>query len=445
MFTRRRVTHSVSVRRRPEALNAYRRVHSREYSRYALLIAAVLRTQQLSIARRDTLTRFLRVICLRYLDLTRFLRPPEPLVNRRRAASTIDLIESSEKANRYYGFDKNELHRILAAFDLPDLIRVRGQARGGRHFSHRFEKEELLLVFLQRYKMSTSFEVLADHYGKDASQWSRGFQWIVGFIVERHGHLLTNNLGYFVPDLARFAKAVVRRCDDVMDANTQTIVPPAYFDHSTFPVAGWIDCNVTQTRVPGTGPMEAGPNAQRRPNALAIGQAFYTGHKHYHGLKRELILFPNGMFAHCSPTYRAGTNDRRITAETEIAAQFEQVQEGHYDPPFCVYGDGLYVACRTVKRPHFPRNHISDRQKSENDVMKRVRVSIENAFGACNNNYPFPSQARNVRILNPLNQDYALIGYLLWNVHVCIHYSAINVAYGCKPPKLEDWINRRRP
>lgn len=70
----------------------------------------------------------------------------------------------------------------------------------------------------------------------------------------------------------------------------------ANFPAGNFSVAAFIDCNVTETCTPGSGPATPGPGAQRRDPTGSIQRAFYTGWLHIHGVKHQVYAITSFLY-----------------------------------------------------------------------------------------------------------------------------------------------------
>jgi hypothetical protein len=110
----------------------------------------------------------------------------EPLPYQRTAIPplTIDGLDDSECLLFTRFLDKAQLHRLFAALEIPDEVRIVDDSNR----THVFQGEECLLFCLHRVASGTSLEEIAQHvHGRDASQWSRVWRWFIRYMVHLGG------------------------------------------------------------------------------------------------------------------------------------------------------------------------------------------------------------------------------------------------------------------
>jgi hypothetical protein len=150
----------------------------------------------------------------------------------------------------------------------------------------KFTKEEIFLFSLNRFVFPCKLAEMAIIYGKDWTQWDRAFNWFVEYVVENFAHLLIDNLEYWRPQFPDFAECI--RLKLFEKSNGNIIYAP-----DTYKICSFYDCTVIKTSRPGAGPAGGGVNAPRY-NDL-IQEAYYCGHKKFHGIKYLTLELPNGM------------------------------------------------------------------------------------------------------------------------------------------------------
>jgi len=71
-----------------------------------------------------------------------------------------------------------------------------------------FGTEEALLILLYKFTFPTRNIQLVQMFGRDHTFIGRVFNWMNKYIREQHGHLVTNNLGYWKDSLETFTEAI---------------------------------------------------------------------------------------------------------------------------------------------------------------------------------------------------------------------------------------------
>jgi hypothetical protein len=74
-----------------------------------------------------------------------------------------------------------------------------------------FGTEEALLILLYKFTFPTRNIQLVQMFGRDHTFISRVFNWMNKYIREQHGHLVTNNLGYWKDSLEGFSEAIQKK------------------------------------------------------------------------------------------------------------------------------------------------------------------------------------------------------------------------------------------
>ncbi len=141
-------------------------------------------------------------------------------------------------------------------------------------------------------------------FGKDNSQWSRGFIYMIKFVASTWGRALLNPAPWlrFLPTMNN---AIIGLGNELQNPENQI-----EWTNITCRLCGFIDCSNFTSLRPGSGPLEPGLDASRRDNAHTIQRAFYQGRIYAHGIKYESVTLPNGMTAFLNGPYSARQQDR---------------------------------------------------------------------------------------------------------------------------------------
>ena len=179
----------------------------------------------------------------------------------------------------FYTFDRVDpttcyIYYTILKHDLPRLHRALGlDALGGSvrlDNGMEFGTEEALLILLYRFTFPTRYIQLVEIFGRDHTFIGRVFNWMNKYIRTQHGHLVTNNLGYWKVSLESFSEAIRTKVCEKSGGQIHYVA-------GDYLVCGFIDDTVIRICRPGGGPAEEGINAERYNNL--IQQAFYNGYK----------------------------------------------------------------------------------------------------------------------------------------------------------------------
>jgi hypothetical protein len=260
-------------------------------------------------------------------------------------------------------------------------------------------------------------------FGKENTQWSRGFKWFNNYVNEKHGHLLTNNLAYWFQYIPEYAQSIQLK----MEEFRLFITPPA-----TNCVFGFIDNTLRRTCRPG-GDARFDPEIQ---------EAFYCGWKKCHSLKWQTVDLPNGMTADMSGPLSGRRSDLKSLADSNINQRISALQVGNAKQ-YVIYGDSIYPVMSHLRKRH--QNHPNSiREIFENEIMKKIRVSIECNYGQTSNLFQYVDWRKNCKVLAG-GSNIALcykIATLLKNISICVNQTCVTAEYfNCSVPTLEDYMH----
>jgi len=176
----------------------------------------------------------------------------------------------------------------------------------------------------------------------------------VKYIHQKWRHKLEDDFAYWAPSFPVFAESIRRHANTKGTALTQ----------GNFSVAAFIDCNITETCRPGSGPDGPGPGAPRRDPNGNIQKAFYTGWLHLHGIKHQVcahlsvlhfdrntnshdlystqvVMAPNGMILMIWGPCTVRRNDLHALAMSAVLQKWSAAMiPGHV--LYVLYGDSIY-------------------------------------------------------------------------------------------------------
>jgi hypothetical protein len=116
---------------------------------------------------------------------------------------------------------------------------------------------------------------------------------------------------------------------------------------------------------------------------------------------------------------------------------------------YCIFGDGIFHPLVTpencIRSYHREGDNgalLTEFERHENRIMKKIRVLIEHTYASVKNHFP---------IINVKNQwkpseentqlAYRLqFAFFLANVHTCVHGNSMSKTFQVIPPRLEDFL-----
>lgn len=298
-----------------------------------------------------------------------------------------------------------QLRRIVTGFQLTQSYTLPSR--------HSFSGEEALLILLYRFHYPERYVDIEREFGRDYSTCCRIFQWMINFLTERWGYLLTNHMEYWVESLPLFCEKIRIKYEELVGP-----LPP----EEAFDIFGFIDSTINAMCRPTQG--------LRDPGGAGVGEilndvqrAFYTGYKKLHGLKWQTVGLPNGMIFHASGPYSARHNDAFLYGRSHIEHSLHQLQEDQ-EEQYRIMGDAAYGVTEYVSPLKNPK----------------LRISIEWNYHEVKDYYQMVNYKRFFKVKASNIADMFLVALLLHNVHVSMNGSESSVYYQVDPPTFEDWI-----
>ena len=240
---------------------------------YILKLVKAFRIAKRQLNRRK-LRRAKRVILGLLSKRHSIVAPPRelemPLIKIRKRRRTIDSFLDEEIPIFFRFRTKEQLHRLIEGFGIPDIIRI-------PQTGNIFYGEEYLLISLYRLHRPTALSdaCFRSIFGFGYSAVSMIFNSFLDFMIERWSYLILDNMNFWLPYLPACAQAIRNKC----------VEKGCYFPNSWaaggLRVAGFIDNTMNATCRPGGGPARDGAEAPR--NDPLIQRAWYNGWKKLHG------------------------------------------------------------------------------------------------------------------------------------------------------------------
>ena len=128
---------------------------------------------------------------------------------------------------------------------------------------------------------------------------------------------------------------------------------------------------------------------------------FYNGSKRYHCLKYQSITTPSGIIANLFGPLEERPHDSFILTDSGVIVQPEQNSFDSEWNGLCIYGDAGYPLRRYLQTPFL--GNLTQQQKYFNEVMSKVRVSVEWLIGDIIKQFTFTDFKKNQKIgLSPI-------------------------------------------
>ncbi len=95
---------------------------------------------------------------------------------------------------------------------------------------------------------------------------------------------------------------------------------------NNFRIIGFVDCKISETCRPGSGPAEDRQQALRHDDAWILQESVYSGYVRRHGLKNLSVVFPNGLIGYVYGPISARENDNGALNGSELNQHMMDLQ-----------------------------------------------------------------------------------------------------------------------
>ena len=162
----------------------------------------------------------------------------------------------------------------------------------------------------------------------------------------------------------------------------------------------------------------------------------YNGHKRY-CLKYQSITTPNEIIANLFGLLERRRHDSFMLAHSGVMVQLEQHSFDSQGNSLCIYGDAGYPLRRYLQTPFL--GNLTQQQKDFNEVMSKVRASVEWLFGDIIKQFKFTDFKKNQKMgLSPIAKQYR-VSVLLTNAFTCAYRNNTSNYFDLEPPILEKY------
>jgi hypothetical protein len=266
-------------------------------------------------------------------------------------------IEEGKIAADYRFKSRNQLHRLMAGFQIPAFFII-------PDVGYRFSGEELFLIALERCALGSRYLDLQEKYKIHHSAICRGVIHFARWMNENWGYLLRDNFEFWGEYLEESRDAIKAKMLSQYDYDVDE-------NMEDFLISLFIDCTIIPSCRTGGGPMVPGVNAPRYP--YLVQEAMYNGWKKCHGIKKQSIGLANGMAFQVSKGYSCRRHDLHLLDKSDINDRLVELTSER--PPaehFSCYGDSAYpqqdrICCK----------RDGDEFTELNKAMNGCRESIE--------------------------------------------------------------------
>ena len=231
-------------------------------------------------------------------------------------------------------------HSLLRLVDILNLLN-----EISTHTQYCFNRIEALALTCTRLASASDELGLSARYNRSQSAISEIFNEVITFLDERWGHLL-----HFDSDQLLSPANLIRYSKAIFDSGSP-------MQH----VWGFIDCTVHPMCHPSHHQCQA-----------------YNVHKHFHGLKYQAVMLPNGLFGHLYGPIEGRHNnafaleESRLMDECILHAKLPEgggksVNEADASGEFChlqLFGDPAYGLNKLIVSP-FPKTGQTDRNGTQ--------------------------------------------------------------------------------
>ncbi len=169
---------------------------------------------------------------------------------------------------------------------------------------------------------------------------------------------------------------------------------------------------------------------------------FYR-YKHVHALKWQTVSWPNGMIGDMWGPISGRLSDLDTLRLSQINTRLRDLQAGQEDQ-FKLYGDAIYPVMTHLRKRHQNRPNTAA-QIRENNVMKKLRITIEWDYGNTINLFKYVNFHENGKVLLAGGSNIAVcyfIASFLRNCHVCLYHCQTSKYYNVAPPALYYYLNQ---
>lgn len=352
------------------------------------------------------------VACIAYkihdLRMPRLLIP-EPIVKRNININSFN----DQSSTTWFGFSVGELTNLLIHLQIPEYFTL----NSGRH-AFKIPGEFSMLYFLFRMNSPSQRVALdSDRFGYDYSVLSKVYS-----IVLRHIHRTHKSLYRILPFAAHKLEYFNERIRTKITSD---------FPNRPLPV----DAEACSLFADGTRFRVSRPSG-----AYWMQQSVYSGDKKFHNYGVQGIIGPDGLFYDIFDGPVGRHNDKRFMRDSDVNERLQMLQVGVMRQ-FIVYTDKGYYDDTHVRCAAHGPGALTAQEVADNGIMALYRIGVEWAFGKVRARVPYLTQSRLLKLRSVDVSMRVKVGFLLCNIHTCLHGSLASEYFNCAPPSLETYFS----
>lgn len=159
---------------------------------------------------------------------------------------------------------------------------------------------------------------------------------------------------------------------------------------------------------------------------------------HNHGVQG--VMGMDGLFYDIYDGKLGRHNDKRFMKSSQVNNRLRIVQLGAHRQ-FIVYTDKGYFFNTHVRCAAHGPGEVTELQRQHNEIMSMYRVGVEWGFGRVKARVPYLSQSRLLKLRAYDVGMRVKVGFILTNIHTCMHGSQSGLYFGCAAPTVEQYLN----
>lgn len=302
---------------------------------------------------------------------------------------------SDSEASTEFRFTISEIDMIAIKLQVPDPFFIRR-----RLF---VSAREALCIMLCKMSSTRILYDLSFFFRRSESSISEICSYIRDHLFSRYHKLIRGNITLFASRLPQFNLAIRRKGAHVFDC------------------VGFID----------------GTNREIcRPT---ISQGFYySGHKHYHSIKYQSLVTPDGMITHLYGPEPGCRNDQLMFSNSKV-------RELMLTPSFAGYtlfADQGYAASETLLAPFSTsRRTLSPNEIQFNASMLKARLRVEHGFMRVSQIFAMFQRPSTLRVHQVDVNKYYQLSVLFCNIRTCLDgRNQISDYFLLAPPELDAYL-----
>jgi len=351
----------------------------------------------------------------------------------------------------------HEIELLIRFFRLRELCYpdgfIRIESGNNTNMYYMFLPDEIMLFVLIKMKSAdTNIEIVDNNFGGDHRKWSIAFHWFLEYSTPIVRDLIglqllsrfRNRFGEFASKIAdRMAHGFYVQSNE--GGEYEFVDGIQYNDpNDPFRVFGLLDCSMFKTNTPRTGPSDRFEGSARFDDADLQQRAVYTGWKKFHGIKVMTVVMANGLHAVYGPI-SVRRNDIDAVQSADLDQRLNNMQQGQV-VKYCVFGDGIFkvlaTADSTIRSYHKEQlgAPLTDIERHENIVMRKIRVEIEHAYGDITKYFDLTDEKKEWKIRNGHSAQKLNLLFFLSNCITCIRGNSVTRKFDCFAPSLEEYL-----